>query len=164
MHMPKPNTPLAILVLALALGACAGDSPPGDAAAARAAAKDAIWAKEQAIYAARGEGDLQYYVDNASEHYMGWPPGWPKPSGIDQLRAGVELMRGLDREELAMEFGGITFSGNAAVIYYSTHRTRMPTGEEVDQRFHIAHVWAREAGEWKLLGALGRMAASAEGA
>ena len=98
----------------------------------------------------------QYYVDNASEHYMGWPPGWPKPSGLDQLRAGVELMRGLDQEELAMEFGDITFSGSAAVIYYSTHRTRMPTGEAVDQRFDIAHVWAREGDEWRLLGALGR--------
>ena len=125
-----------------------------------AQARDEIWAKEQAIYAARGEGDLQFYVDNASEHYMGWPPGWPKPSGIDQLRAGVELMRGLDQEELAMEFGDITFSGNTAVIYYSTHRTRMPTGEEVDQRFHIAHVWALEGSGWKLVGALGRMAAT----
>lgn len=122
-------------------------------------ATEEIWAREQAIYAARGEGDLQFYVDNASEHYMGWPPGWPKPSGIDQLRAGVEQMRGLDQEELAMEFGDITFSGNTAVIYYSTHRTRMPTGEEVDQRFHIAHVWAREGSGWKLVGALGRMAA-----
>ena len=124
----------------------------------REQATEEIWAKEQAIYAARGEGDLQFYVDNASEHYMGWPPGWPKPSGIDQLRAGVEQMRGVDQEELAMEFGDITFSGNTAVIYYSTHRTRMPTGEEVDQRFHIAHVWAREAAGWKLVGALGRMA------
>ena len=115
-----------------------------------------IWEKEQAIYAARGNGDLQYYVDNASEHYMGWPPGWPTPSGIGQLRAGVEQMRGVDQEELAMEFGGITFSGTAAVIYYSTHRTRMPTGERVDQRFDIAHVWAREEDEWRLLGALGR--------
>ena len=160
MHMLKPGTPLALLVLALALGACAGDSPGYDPEQAT----DEIWAKEQAIYAARGEGDLQYYVDNASEHYMGWPPGWPRPSGIDQLRAGVELMRGMDQEELAMEFGGITFSGNTAVIYYSTHRTRMPTGEEVDQRFHIVHVWAREASGWKLVGALGRTAAPADGA
>ncbi|MYF07485.1 MAG: nuclear transport factor 2 family protein [Rhodospirillaceae bacterium] len=121
-----------------------------------AQARDEIWRREQAIYAARGNGDLQYYVDNASKHYMGWPPGWPKPSGIDQLRAGVELMRGLDQEELVMEFGDITFSGSAAVIYYSTHRTRMPTGEAVDQRFDIAHVWAREGDEWRLLGALGR--------
>jgi len=120
-----------------------------------------IWEKEQAIYAARGQGDLQYYVDNASEHYLGWPPGWQKPSGIDQLRAGVEQMRGIDQEELTMEFGDIAFSGNTAVIYYGTHRTRMPGGEPVDQHFEITHIWAFESGEWRLLGAMGRTRAPA---
>ena len=122
----------------------------------REQARAEIWEKELAIYAARGNGDLQYYVDNASEHYMGWPPGWPRPSGIDQLREGVALMRGMDQEELAMRFEDITFAGNAAVVYYSTHRTRMPGGEPVDQWFDITHVWALESGEWKLLGAKGR--------
>ncbi|WP_446831760.1 DUF4440 domain-containing protein [Candidatus Foliamicus sp.] len=144
--------PLALAALAAACAGQPSSSPQYD----RDAARDEIWAKEQAIYAARGEGDLQVYVDNASEHYMGWPPGWPTPLGIDQLRDSVEVMRGLDQEELVMEFGGITFSGTAAVIYYSTHRTRMPTGEPVDQHFHIAHIWALEGTEWKLLGALGR--------
>jgi len=120
-----------------------------------------IWEKEQAIYAARGQGDLQYYVDNASEHYLGWPPGWQKPSGIDQLRAGVEQMRGIDQEELTMEFGDIAFSGDTAVIYYGTHRTRMPGGEPVDQHFEITHIWAFESGEWRLLGAMGRTRAPA---
>ena len=121
-----------------------------------AQAREEIWRKEQAIYAARGRGDLQFYVDNASEHYMGWPPGWPGPSGIGQLRSGAAQMRGMDQEELTMEFGDITFSGNAAVIYYSTHRTRMPGGEPADQRFDITHIWAWEDGEWNLLGAMGR--------
>lgn len=150
------RTVFASLAIAVALGGCSDDSLPGDAAEYKAAARDAIWSKEKAIYAARAEGNLQYYVDNASEQYLGWPPGWPTPSGIEQLRAGVAQMRGVDQEELAVEFGDITFSGNAAVIYYSTHRTRMPTGESVDQRFEIAHVWVREEGDWKLLGALGR--------
>lgn len=122
----------------------------------KAQAREEIWAKEQAIYAARGRGDLQFYVDNASDHYMGWPPGWPTPSGIDQLRSAVTQMRGIDQEELSMEFEDIAFSGDTAVIYYSTHRTRMPTGEAVDQRFDICHVWSQGEGEWKLLGALGR--------
>ena len=146
---------VAIIALAVLVGACT-EQPSGSEDYDRATAREEIWEKEQAIYAARGQGDLQYYVDNASEHYMGWPPGWPSPSGIGQLRAGVEQMRGIDQEELAMEFGDITFSGNAAIIYYSTHRTRMPTGEEVDQRFDIIHVWTLEQGEWKLLGAMGR--------
>ena len=49
-----------------------------------------------------------------------------------------------------------TLSGNTGIIYYSTHRTRLPGGEAVDQSFDIVHVWVREAGRWKLLGALGR--------
>ncbi len=87
---------------------------------------------------------------------MGWPPSWRTPSGLDLLRSAAAQMIGMDQEELTMEFEAITFSGTAAVIYYSTHRTRMPDGEAVDQRFDIVHVWSREEGAWKLLGAMGR--------
>ena len=153
--MDPAFTRFAVLPIVMAICACAGQ-PQGAGAYDQSAAKDEIWAKEQAIYAARGRGDLQVYIDNASEHYMGWPPGWPTPSGIGQLRAGAAQMSSMDQEELAMEFEDITFSGTAAVIYYSTHRTRMPGGEAVDQRFDIVHVWVREEGAWKLLGALGR--------
>ena len=149
---------LPVLGLALALGACAGEAPPGDAAGHKEAAREAIWAKEQAVYAARRRADPQFYIDNASEQYVGWPPGWAAPEGLDRLRAGVSRVEGQVFEELTLDFGGIAVSGDAAVIYYSTHRTRLPTGEEVDQRFHIAHSWVREGDDWKLLGALGRSA------
>ncbi len=119
-------------------------------------AREEIWGKEQAIYAARGDGDLQTYINNTSEHYMGWPPGWDQPSGLEKLREGAKGFTQYKEEELTMTFGDITFSGDTAVIYYSTHRTRLPTGEAVDQRFEIIHVWTREEGEWRLVGALGR--------
>ena len=70
--------------------------------------------------------------------------------------AGAAQVSGIDQEDLTMEFEAITFSGTTAVIYYGTHRTRMPDGEAVDQRFDIVHVWVREEGAWKLLGAMGR--------
>lgn len=158
--MQTLSTRLAVpaLAVALALGACAGQAPTGDAAGHKEAAREAIWAKEQAVYAARRRADPQFYIDNASEQYVGWPPGWAAPEGLDRLRAGVSRVEGQVFEELTLDFGGIAVSGDAAVIYYSTHRTRLPTGEEVDQRFHIAHSWVREGDDWKLLGALGRSA------
>ena len=158
MNMHMLSTRLTALALAMALGACAGESPPGDSVSEKEAAREAIWAKEQAVYAARRRADPQFYIDNASEQYVGWPPGWDAPEGLDRLRAGVSRVEGQVHEELTLEFGGIAVSGDAAVIYYTTHRTRLPTGEEVNQRFHIAHNWVREEGEWKLLGALGRSA------
>ena len=145
----------AILPIAAALCACAVP-PPGAPGYDEAAARDEIWAKEQAVYEARGRGDVSVYINSSSERYLGWPPGWETPSGLDTLRAGASLMEGMDQEELTMAFENITFSGNTAIIYYSTHRTRLPSGEEVDQRFDICHIWAREEAEWKLLGALGR--------
>ena len=145
----------ATLVLAVLAGACAGQ-PPGSEDYDRAAARDEIWSKEQAIFSGRSRGDLGVYVGFTAGDYMGWPPGSPDPLGVEQLREGAEQMRGKDQEEIAMEFGDITFSGNTAVIYYSTHKTRLPDGEPVDQTADIAHVWVRETGEWKLLGALGR--------
>ena len=117
-----------------------------------------IWSKELAIYKARESGDLGVYIANASEHYMGWPPGWPKPSNLDKLRAGAKGMKGMDKERLTMTYGDLTLSEDktTAIIYYSTHRTSDPTGKVVDQHFEICHVWTLENNEWKLLGALGR--------
>ena len=149
----------AALAIVVALGACAGGSQPGGSATdAKEAAREAIWAKEQAVYAARRRADPQFYIDNASEQYVGWSPNWDAPEGLDLLRAGVSRVQGQVHEELSLEFEDIAVSGDAAVIYYSTHRTRLPTGEDVNQRFQIAHSWVREEGEWKLLGALGRAA------
>ena len=145
----------AILPLAMLVAACAGP-PSSNVEYDRAAARDEIWSREQAIFQGRSRGDLGVYVGFTAGDYMGWPPGSPNPLGVQQLREGAEQMRGKDREEIAMEFGDITFSGNTAVIYYSTHKTRLPDGTPVDQTADIAHVWIREHGEWRLLGALGR--------
>lgn len=146
---------LVLIACVLTLGACAA-GPAGSADYDRDQAKQEIWAKELAIYQARGRGDLQVYVDSTSDSYRGWPPGWPEPSGTQRLRAAIPTMRSANQEQLTMEFADIAFSGNAAVIYYNTHRTRKPRGEPVDERFEIIHVWSRENGEWKLMGAMGR--------
>lgn len=130
------------------------------------AARDAIWAKEKAIYAARGDGNLQVYADSISDAYVGWPPGLEEPGDSSYLRnaaANMATMENVDNEELTMKLTGFTRSGDTAVIYYSTHRTVLPTGEPVDQRFHIIHVWTLEEGDWRLVGALGRMLAETDG-
>ncbi len=146
---------LLAAALALTLGACAS-RPTDTASYDQDQAREEIWAKEQAIYQARGRGDLQVYVDSTSEHYRGWPPGWPQPSGTERLREAIPNMRSANQELLTMEFADIAFSGDTAVIYYNTHRTRKPRGEPVDERFEIIHVWSRENGDWKLMGAMGR--------
>jgi ketosteroid isomerase-like protein len=61
-------------------------------------------------------------------------------------------------EKLEMYFDDLAMHGDTAVIYYNTHRTVLPNGENVDQRYHITHVWTRDTdGDWKLLGAMGRL-------
>ena len=119
-------------------------------------ARDVIWAKELAIYSARGNGDLDTYIANTSTRYMGWPPGWDQPSGVEQLKAGAAQMKGQSGEKLTMDLTGFTLSGDTGVIYYRTHRTQLPGGAPTNQWFHVIHVWTREQGEWKLIGALGR--------
>lgn len=153
-----------LVILALIGAGCASTSPstvwtiatnnPSKTAIERA--RDEIWAKELTIYAARGSGDLDMYISNTSARYMGWPPGWDKPSGVEQLKASAAQMKGQSGEELSMDLTGFTLSGDTGVIYYATHRTRLPGGAATDQRFHVIHVWTREQGVWKLIGALGR--------
>lgn len=123
---------------------------------AYAAARDEIWAKEQAIYKARSNGDLNFYLQNASSGYKGWPPYSENPGGLTYLKNMAADMVGQDQEELTMELADFALSGDTAVIYYSTHRTRMPNGEPANQRYAICHVWTREADGWKLVGAMGR--------
>ena len=120
------------------------------------AARDEIWAKEQAIYKARSNGDLNFYLQNASSGYKGWPPYSENPGGLTYLKNMAADMVGQDQEELTMELADFALSGDTAVIYYSTHRTRMPNGEPANQRYAICHVWTREADGWKLVGAMGR--------
>ena len=73
-------TGIALLGTVLTTG-CAVSSVQPDSKADIDQAREAIWAKELAIYAARGKGDLETYLANTSLHHMGWPPGWDKPSG-----------------------------------------------------------------------------------
>jgi len=122
------------------------------------AAKAAIWAKELAIYKARAETGLDYYIANSSENYVGWPPGIPEPSPLSQLKINNERITAPNSEQLELFFDDLALDGDTAIIYYNTHRTMLPNGKPVDQRYHITHVWVRdETNDWKLLGAMGRL-------
>ncbi len=147
---------LVAAILVLPILACA--QPPQDIDAAL----EIIWAKEQAIYKGRSEGDLSNYLNNTSDNYVGWPPGAKVPADLSGLKAMAKSVAGLNQERLEMELADFAMSGNTAVIYYHTHRTISPKGEKVDQRYAICHVWVREAGEWKLIGAHGRLKSANE--
>ncbi|MFL2770532.1 MAG: hypothetical protein ACJZ9F_05950 [Rhodospirillaceae bacterium] len=122
------------------------------------AIRDIIWAKEKEIYKARAKTGLDYYIANSSSSYIGWPPGLTTPSPLSQLEKNQALITKPNAERLELFFNDIAIHGDTAVIYYNTHRTMLPNGEIVDQRFHIAHVWTKDSDEdWKLLGAMGRL-------
>jgi hypothetical protein len=146
----------------IAIGLAWGSACLAQSEAEVTAARDAIWAKELAIYKARGEGNLDVYLNSASQRYKGWPPGVKVPGDLSYLRGAADTMRGHNQERLTMELADFTLSGDTAVIYYHTHRTVMPQGEPTDQRYAICHVWTREQGEWKLIGALGRLKPESE--
>ena len=152
----------AVIGIVLGLIMPVGPLVANEADAEWIAARDDIWAKERAIYNGRSEGDLSTYLDNTSSAYKGWPPGAKTPADLSGLRRMAGSMQGLDKEELTMELADFTMSGDTAVIYYHTHRTSMPDGTPADQRYAICHVWVREDGEWRLIGAHGREKTAAE--
>lgn len=129
----------------------------GERSADYASAKAAIWAKELAIYEAWAKTGLDYYIENASEHYVGWPPGSPRPSSLSDLKGMQARLKLPNKEQRNIEFNDMALEDNTAVLYYTTHRTMLPDGTPVDEWLHICHVWVRDgAGDWKLIGALGR--------
>ncbi len=120
------------------------------------AARDAIWAKEQRIYLGRAEGGLTYYLDNASGRYVGWPPFEPVPTDLSGLRETSNQMSGSNSEKLTMEFLDFTMAGDTGVIYCHTHRTMLPDGTPVDERWEVIHVWHQQNGDWEIIGAMAR--------
>jgi hypothetical protein len=145
--------PLALATVAAALIATAGPvaETPG-----QATAQAEIWAKEKAIYAARGAGNLKPYIDNVASNYLAWPPFSPVPTGVGALKQASPKMAVENKELLEMEFVSFALNGDAAVIYYKTHRTRLPDGTAADERFEVTHSWVREGGQWKVYGGMAR--------
>jgi len=122
-----------------------------------ARAKDAIWAKEQKIYADRANGGLNFYIANTSPSYVGWPPSAPKPMALPALKEDGKRLSGQTKEKLTMELMGFTMSGGTAVIYYRNHRTVKPDGTAVDETFETLHTWTREGDDWRMIGAMARL-------
>ncbi|MDX2224277.1 MAG: nuclear transport factor 2 family protein [Rhodospirillaceae bacterium] len=143
--------------LAVALAAVLAASAVHAEDAAKEKAKAEIWAKEQAIYNERATGGLSYYVNNASPHYVGWPPSAPKPLALTGLRTDAQRMTGLNKEKLTMQLMDFTLHGDTAVIYYLNHRTMRPDGTPTDEKFENIHVWVRAGNDWQIVGAMSRL-------
>jgi len=43
-----------------------------------------------------------------------------------------------------------------AVIFYRAHRTVRPEGTAVDEYWDTTHIYAREAGKWRLMSSINR--------
>lgn len=141
---------------ALASAACHAETPTVPASEGKAAAQAEIWEKEQAIYAARGRGDISAYLSNTATDYLAWSPIRAQPEGNAGLRETGRALAGKDQERLTMTLAGFAMNGDTAVIYYTTHRTRRSDGTPADDRFEVTHTWVREDGAWKVFGGMAR--------
>lgn len=155
--MPNPIwTAVAVALLTLAAipaAARSGTQPPPQT---HKQVEDEIWGKERAIYAARARGDLGPYIASVARDYRAWPPFRTAPAGVEGLNQLQTTMAVQTRERLDMRFVSLSLNGDAAVIYYATHRTMLPDGTPVDERFDVIHSWVREDGAWKVLGGMAR--------
>ncbi len=120
-------------------------------------ARDEIWALEQSIYASRGEGNFQPYIDGASNNYIApFPTGGWAPGKDGLLRTGGRL-EGNASEKIDMNFKTFTLHDDTAVIYYLNNRTVRPDGEAVDEWYEVMHVWARDGDGWTLVASMPRL-------
>lgn len=115
-----------------------------------------IWEKELAVYAGRGDGNLQPYLDALAMDYKAWPPFREVPAGAAGLEDLALRMKGQDQEELAMTFLDFSLNGDTATIYYKTHRTRLPDGSPANDFYEVIHVWVIEEGVWRVFAGMAR--------
>src|SRR3546814_13018718 len=85
---------------ALASAACHAETPTVPTPKDKAAAQAEIWEKEQAIYAARGRGDIGAYLSNTATDYLAWSPLRAQPEGNDGLRQPGQMLEGTDQARL----------------------------------------------------------------
>ncbi len=147
---------LSALVAATVISGCQSVGSPESDLAAIPNAQDEIWARELAIYEARGQGDISVYLSNTAEGFSAWPPFTDTPYGRETLKQNGGGTQGADQEELTMEFVSFTQNGASAIIYYQTHMTRTADGRPVDYRYEVTHTWVLEDGDWKVLGGMAR--------
>lgn len=148
----------AILIAFVVMSGAAHAETSSNSSADYEAAKAAIWAKELAIYEAWGKTGLDYYIEQSSAAYIGWPPGTPKPSSLELLKKMQANLDVPNQEKREITFDDLALHDDTAVLYYTTHITMRPDGTVADELLHICHVWVREeSGDWKLIGALGRV-------
>src|SRR3546814_15958439 len=83
---------------ALASAACHAETPPVPTPKDKAAAPAEIWAREQAIYAARGRGDIGAFLSNPATHYLVWPLLPAQPEGHEGPRKTGSMREGKDQE------------------------------------------------------------------
>ena len=150
--MRRPKIMIAVAFAGLAALAAAA-APKEDAVTQ---AREAIWAKEMAIYEGRSRGSVDYYVNNTSPNFLAWTAGTPAPFRVDRLRAGGAALRGHDKEIITTTFRDFSLSGDTAIIYYQNHRTRTADGAAVDQTYDNIHVWQKTGGDWKVLASMSR--------
>ena len=117
-----------------------------------------IWQKEMAIYQGRANADLSYYLSNTSDNFLAWTAGTPKPYNKQEFSEKQKAISGNNKEIITTKFDGFTLSGNTAVIYYTNHRTRLPDGKIVDQKYDNIHVWINEDCSWNVFASMSRPA------
>ena len=148
---------LGAALLTYAVASVAADDAGGrNDSRYREEVRQEIWARELAVYAGRGNGDLQPYIDALAADYQAWPPFREAPAGAEGLQELAVRMRGKDQEELEMSFVDFSLNGDTAAIYYKTHRTRTADGDPADDFYEVIHVWVREAGQWRVFAGMAR--------
>jgi hypothetical protein len=124
-------------------------------------ARRLIWEQELAIYQARGRGDLAVYAAAITPSYLAWPPRSQHPIDAATFRGQAAAFVQTRGETLEMRLTAFSLDGDTAIIYYETHRTRLPDGTPADERFDVVHVWLARDGGWRLFGGMARASAMA---
>jgi len=132
---------------------------------AKKAAKDnienIIWAKELAIFAGRAQGNIQPYVDLAHPGFLAWAALTDAPVNREQFIRRYASADSLPLgEKVTLKRNAISLEPSLAIVYFTTHRTRRPGGEVVDEHFENIHVWSLYEDEWKVIASMSREVAN----
>jgi ketosteroid isomerase-like protein len=140
---------IAVLLIALVLGACQQSATPTQETEQEQAFVETVWAYEDAFQA----GDVDRLIEFYAEDAISLPPGFPASKGKEAIEADLGFF--FDEFALERDFSLVDYeiTGDSATRLGEWTQTLTPTagGDPIFETGRCILGWTRINGEWKVV-------------
>lgn len=120
------------------------------------ATEEEIWQLEEAYFTNLYRADYANVLAHVHPGFLGWPANLPKPINRDESAGFMRLLIPSPTAcAIRVERAGLQQSNETVLTQYTLHvLCPEAAGMPKSQSSRISHTWARQQGQWLLLGGM----------